>query len=143
MRSTNPCGNAHLKNTHCRECERLKETTPPTLLSDAVHGSDEAPPGGYSGSPVNKCREQAGESPIQLSEGNEGRYETKTPRPGLKSAAVGTIPSQELNERATSQSDPLTPAEKQKAYRERHKDRVREADRLRKRKQRESDSDSD
>ena len=37
----------------------------------------------------------------------------------------------------------LTPAEKQKAYRKRHKDRVREADRLRKRMQRESDSDSD
>lgn len=33
-------------------------------------------------------------------------------------------------------STPLTPAEKQKAYRERHKDRVQEADRLRKRKQR-------
>ena len=35
----------------------------------------------------------------------------------------------------------ITAAEKQKAYRERHKDRVQEADRLRKRKQRESDSE--
>lgn len=30
----------------------------------------------------------------------------------------------------------MTPAQKQKAYRERHKDRVREADRLRKRRKR-------
>lgn len=38
---------------------------------------------------------------------------------------------------------PLTPAQKQAAYRERHKERVREADKLRKRKTRGVNPDSD
>ena len=95
----------------------------------------------------------------------EGRYEAKTPRPAVKSAPASTIPSQELNERAASQSGPLTleesgtghkspddiglaseekacetaaltPAEKQKAYRERNAEEKREANKLRMRRKR-------
>ena len=78
-----------------------------------------------SGSPVNGCREQGRKSPTGLSEGNE--------------APAGCLGG------ANTSSAPLTPAEKQKAYRKRIKDDPKarevylEANKLRMRAKRKND----
>jgi hypothetical protein len=99
---------------------------------------------------VNKCREQAGESPIQLSEGNEGPGNPKglpdnqSPPDGVRPLTPADIRVEKsvvLGVKWTEER-PLTPAAKQKAYRERLKadpvahDAYREANKLRMKKKR-------
>lgn len=134
------CRLCHKEHYSTQRCG-VKKTTPPAPLSSAVHGGDEAPPGGYSGSPVNKCREQDRESPTDLSEGEEGAAawgddRTKSSMWSNGSVSTGRVDSD--TKHASRKSDPqsLTSAEKQKAYRKRNKERVLEADRKRKQEKR-------
>ena len=92
------CGKTHYSTQRCGAGHRLDrppETTPPTPLSLAVHGGDEAPQGGY-----------------------DKAWDAVKPR-GEEKARIEKSATEFVD---AVIKEALTPAEKQKAYRERLKD---------------------